>query len=422
MRGDVYLLVRGSSLMKISMLSALCVWGKSTRFAGSRASASTAISSRSRCFAFVSPSLKARGDRVSIWLRHVRRIHPFLSRSRRIMKPSRPFLKRASAFLLNGRRDFIFCFWGGGKCHLSALLSWWKSLWGVTRSSYSGSRSITSRLAAGARDLQMLKVRRQISVGWPGGGASATVSPLLWWSPWRGNSFMEQTVFVPCFCAIDVDLLDYRWCKARGLYDDAPDWRDARELSLSWEFIIIKESNSPHQAMQSNIFTGGESLSSRGQAGAALHTMAVLQAYQADLLKDLSTGGVNWRRGIFRTSPATDLSLRATKQTAVPSAVLWLPWFPRRDICGSTSRASRTRTALSSLMPHLAFRRPLFGDAVNTVATRFREAKRYEEAFVRFLPRRAQESGTSATRVPTRTGSFEAWSTKGECGEPSTPS
>ncbi len=28
--------------------------------------------------------------------------------------------------------------------------------------------------------------------------------------------------------------------------------------------IIIKESNSPHQAMQSNIFTGGESLSSSG--------------------------------------------------------------------------------------------------------------------------------------------------------------
>ncbi len=32
--GDVYLLVRGSSLMKISMLSALSVWGKSTRFEG----------------------------------------------------------------------------------------------------------------------------------------------------------------------------------------------------------------------------------------------------------------------------------------------------------------------------------------------------------------------------------------------------
>ncbi len=57
--------------------SALSVWGKSTRFAGSRASASTAISSRSRCFAHGSPSLKARGDRMSIWPRHVRRIHPF---------------------------------------------------------------------------------------------------------------------------------------------------------------------------------------------------------------------------------------------------------------------------------------------------------------------------------------------------------
>ncbi len=108
---------------------------------------------------------------------------------------------------------------------------------------------------------------RQISVAWPGGGASVTVSPLLWWSPWRGSSFMKKkkkNVYIPCFCAIDVDLIDYRWCKGTGLYDDASDWRDARGLSLSWGFIIIKESNSPHQAMQSNIFTGGESLSSSG--------------------------------------------------------------------------------------------------------------------------------------------------------------
>ncbi len=165
-------------------------------------------------------------------------------------------------FFWTDRGDFISCFWGDGKCHLRALLSWWESIWRATRGGYSGSRKITSRLAAGARDPQALEIRRQISVGWPGGGASATVSPLFRWSPWRGNSFMEQTVFVPCFCAIDVDLLDYRWCKGTGLYDDAPDWRDARGLSLSWELIITEESNSPHQAMQSNIFTGGESLSS----------------------------------------------------------------------------------------------------------------------------------------------------------------
>ncbi len=39
----------------------------------------------------------------------------------------------------------------------------------------------------------------------------------------------------------------------------------------------------------------------------------------------------------------------------------------------------------------------LFGDSVNTVVNRFREAKRYEKAFVRFLPHRAPASGLSAT-------------------------
>ncbi len=35
----------------------------------------------------------------------------------------------------------------------------------------------------------------------------------------------------------------------------------------------------------------GKAFQAAGQAGAALHTMAVLQAYHADLLKDLTTGG-----------------------------------------------------------------------------------------------------------------------------------
>ncbi len=181
----------------------------------------------------------------------------------------------------------------------------------------------------------MLKVRRQISVGWPGGGASAMVSPLLW-----------------CVCAINVDLLDYRWCKGTGLYDDAPDWRDARGLSLSWEFIIIKESNSPHQAMQSNIFTGGESLSSSGSGWccfAYYGGFASILGWPAERFEHRQ---VNWRRGIFRTSPGHRF-VSPCDQADGPChrPFLWLPWFPRRDICGSTSRASRTKTALSSLMP-----------------------------------------------------------------------
>ncbi len=85
----------------------------------------------------------------------------------------------------------------------------------------------------------------------------------------------------------------------------------------------------------------GKAFQAAGQAGAALHTVAVLQACQADLLKDLSTGG-SIDEGAFSVRPS---------RRPGPSAVLWLPGFHGEDICGSTSRASRTKTALSFLMP-----------------------------------------------------------------------
>ncbi len=303
-------------------------------------------------------------------------------------------------FFWTGRRDFISFFCGSGKCHLSALLSWWKSL----RGGYSGSRSITSRLAAGARDLQTVKVRRQISVAWPGGGASVTVSPLLWWSPWRSSSFMEQkkkkNVYVPCFCAIDVDLLDYRWCKGTGLYDDASDWRDAHGLSLSWGFIIIKESNSPHQAMQSNIFTGGESLSSSGSGWccfAYCGSFAGMPGWPAERFEHRR---VNWWRGIFR----------ATKQTA---------WAIGRSMAARVPRRRHlwlNLTGIKDKDPTFLLDAPispsgLFGDAVNTVATRFgRQSATRRPCEVSSPP--CSRVGNVGHPVPTKTGSSEAWSTR----------
>ncbi|RXN09914.1 extracellular calcium-sensing receptor-like protein [Labeo rohita] len=47
----------------------------------------------------------------------------------------------------------------------------------------------------------------------------------------------------------------------------------------------------------------GKAYQAAGQAGAALHTMAVLQAYQADLLKDLSTGGTIDEEAFVRFLP-----------------------------------------------------------------------------------------------------------------------
>ncbi len=141
----------------------------------------------------------------------------------------------------------------------------------------------------------------------------------------------------------------------------------------------------------------GKAFQAAGQAGAALHTMAVLQAYQADLLKDLSTGGSIDEEAFLELRRATDLSLHATKQTAhaIGHSMAAMVSTERHLWLNLTGIKDKDRTFLldAPISPS-----GLFGDAVNTVATRFREAKCYEEAFVRFLPRRAQESGTSATR------------------------
>lgn len=60
----------------------------------------------------------------------------------------------------------------------------------------------------------------------------------------------------------------------------------------------------------------GKAFQSVGPAGAALHTMAVLQAYHPDLLKDLGTYRRIDEEAFSELRRATDLSLRATKQTA----------------------------------------------------------------------------------------------------------
>ncbi len=63
-----------------------------------------------------------------------------------------------------------------------------------------------------------------------------------------------------------------------------------------------------------------------GQAGACLHTMSVLQAYQADLLKELDEREQVSSDDIAELRRTADLSLRATKETARAIGALWLLW------------------------------------------------------------------------------------------------
>ncbi len=60
-----------------------------------------------------------------------------------------------------------------------------------------------------------------------------------------------------------------------------------------------------------------------GQAGMALHTMAILQAYQADVLKEMDEGTGLTPEAVKELHRATDLALRATKHTARVVGHFW---------------------------------------------------------------------------------------------------
>ncbi len=89
----------------------------------------------------------------------------------------------------------------------------------------------------------------------------------------------------------------------------------ASYLSMG-ETSYLKVPSSPSKPLQDTLRLNGRAYAAASQAVASLHTMKVLQAYQADLLKDLDMG-----QGLSPDEEAelrrtTDLALRATKQAA----------------------------------------------------------------------------------------------------------
>ncbi len=69
----------------------------------------------------------------------------------------------------------------------------------------------------------------------------------------------------------------------------------------------------------------GKSYIAAGQAGMALHTKAILQAYQADVLKEMDEGTGLTPEAVKELRRATDLALRATMKGSVAAEChLWL--------------------------------------------------------------------------------------------------
>ncbi|KAI2652819.1 Transposon Ty3-G Gag-Pol polyprotein [Labeo rohita] len=147
----------------------------------------------------------------------------------------------------------------------------------------------------------------------------------------------------------------------------------------------------------------GKGYTAAGQAGACLHTMSVLQAYQADLLKELDEGAEIRDCDISELRRTADLSLRATKETAraIGRSMASLVAAERHLWLTLSDMKEKDRVFLldAPLSPS-----GLFGDAVNAVVDRYQEARKQAAAFQRFLLAAVQLtrllSWSSLVRVP----------------------
>ncbi len=126
----------------------------------------------------------------------------------------------------------------------------------------------------------------------------------------------------------------------------------------------------PTKPVKTTSALAGKSYSAAGQAAACLHTMSLLQAYQAELLADLDEGEGIGPNTVCELRRATDLSVRAAKETAksIGRSMAALVaterhlWLNLSNIKGKDKNFLMDAPLSSS---------GLFGDAVNSVVERF---------------------------------------------------
>ncbi len=137
--------------------------------------------------------------------------------------------------------------------------------------------------------------------------------------------------------------------------------------------LSLKASVLPTKPLRLSSALVGKGYTAAGQAGACLITMAVLQAYQADLLKKLNEGEQISLSDVGEPRRTADLALRATKETA--RAIGWsmavLVAAERHLWLTLSDMKEKDRVFLMNvpLAPS-----GLFGDAVDSVVDRYQEA------------------------------------------------
>ncbi len=161
----------------------------------------------------------------------------------------------------------------------------------------------------------------------------------------------------------------------------------------------LKSPTLPTKPLRASSALVGKRYVATGKAGSCLHTMAVLQAYQADLLKELDEGEGFNAKDISELRKTADLSLRATKETA--RAIRWSMaalmaaerhlWLTLLDI----KDRDRVFLLAALLLPS-----GLFGDAVDSVVDKHQEVRRQAASFQWFLPHRSLAHGAAGREQP----------------------
>ncbi len=158
----------------------------------------------------------------------------------------------------------------------------------------------------------------------------------------------------------------------------------------------------PSKPCRTTSALAGRSYASAGQAASALHSMAVLQVYQAKLLSAIDESEPD-PATLRELRSATDLALRATKTTAqaigrsmaslvVLERHLWLTLTEIKD-------ADKVSFLDAPISPS-----GLFGPAVEVFAERFTEAQKASQAMRHFLPKRSSSAAAQSRpkTVPTQ--------------------
>ena len=150
----------------------------------------------------------------------------------------------------------------------------------------------------------------------------------------------------------------------------------------------LKASVLPTKPVRMTSSLVNKAYSAAGQAAACLHTMSLMQAYQAELLGDLDEGGGIGPDTVSELRRATDLSLRATKETAKSIG---------RSMAALVATERHLWLNLSEIKDkekHFLLDAPvstsgLFGDAVNSAVIKSQEASKQAATLQKLLPRRS---------------------------------